>query len=47
MFEKPLAVDLNQARAIAAAAKKGGIQVIVNYETAWYQANQNGVRDFP
>ncbi|HXD01303.1 MAG TPA: Gfo/Idh/MocA family oxidoreductase [Verrucomicrobiae bacterium] len=40
MFEKPLAVDMDQARAIAAAAKKGGIQVIVNYETAWYQANQ-------
>jgi scyllo-inositol 2-dehydrogenase (NADP+) len=40
MFEKPLAVDLRQARAIAAAAKKGDIQVIVDYETAWYQANQ-------
>ncbi len=40
MFEKPLAVDLKQARAIAAAAKQGGIQIIVDYETAWYQANQ-------
>jgi predicted dehydrogenase len=40
MFEKPLAVNLSHARAIAAAAKKGGIQVVVNYETAWYQANQ-------
>jgi predicted dehydrogenase len=40
MFEKPLAVNLDHARAIAAAAKKGNIQVIVNYETAWFQANQ-------
>ena len=40
MMEKPLAVNLNHARAIAAAAKKGGIQVIVNYETTWYPGNQ-------
>jgi predicted dehydrogenase len=40
MFEKPLAVNMEQARAIAAAAKKGGIQVIVDYETAWYPAYQ-------
>jgi predicted dehydrogenase len=40
MLEKPLATDMEQARAIAAAAKKGGIQVIVNYETTWYPANQ-------
>jgi predicted dehydrogenase len=40
MLEKPLAVDLQQARAIATAAQKGGIQVIVNYETTWYAANQ-------
>lgn len=40
MLEKPLAVDVEQARAIAAAAKKGGIQVIVDYETAWYPAIQ-------
>src|SRR5580693_6557865 len=30
MMEKPLAVNLEHARAMAAAAKKGGIQVIVN-----------------
>ena len=41
MMEKPLAVSLADARAIAAAAKKGGIQVIVNYETTWYLGNEN------
>ena len=41
MMEKPLAVSLADAQAIAAAAKKGGIRVIVNYETTWYPANQN------
>ncbi len=41
MMEKPLAVNLADARAIAVAAKKGGIQVIVNYETTWYLGNEN------
>ena len=41
MMEKPLAVSLADARAMAAAAKKGGIQVLVNYETSWYLGNQN------
>jgi predicted dehydrogenase len=40
MMEKPLATNMKQARAIEAAAKKSGIQVIVNYETSWYPANQ-------
>jgi len=40
MMEKPLAVNLEHARAMAAAAKKGGIQLLVNYETTWYPANQ-------
>jgi len=39
MMEKPLAVSMKHARAIEAAAKKGGIQVVVNYETTWYPAN--------
>ncbi len=39
MMEKPLAVSMEHARAIAAAARKGGIQVVVNYETTWYPAN--------
>jgi predicted dehydrogenase len=40
MMEKPLAVNMADARAIEAAAQKGGIQVIVNYETTWYPGNQ-------
>jgi predicted dehydrogenase len=40
MVEKPLAVNMAEARAIQAAAKSGGIQVIVNYETTWYRASQ-------
>jgi predicted dehydrogenase len=41
MMEKPMAVSLADARAIAAAASKGGIQVIVNYETTWYPSNRS------
>ncbi len=40
MMEKPLATNLKQARAIEAAAKRSGIQIIVNYETSWYPGNQ-------
>jgi predicted dehydrogenase len=40
MMEKPLAVNMAHARAIANAAKKSGIQIIVNYETTWYPGNQ-------
>jgi predicted dehydrogenase len=40
MMEKPLAVNMEHARAIDAAAKTGKIQVIVNYETTWYPGNQ-------
>ena len=40
MMEKPLAVNLEHARAMAAAAKQGGIQLLVNYETTWYAGNQ-------
>lgn len=39
MMEKPLAVNMEHARAIQAAAKKSGIPVLVNYETTWYPAN--------
>lgn len=39
MMEKPLAVSMEHARAMQSAAKKGGIQVLVNYETTWYPAN--------
>lgn len=40
MMEKPLAVSLEDARAIENAAQAGKIQVLVNYETTWYRSNQ-------
>jgi predicted dehydrogenase len=40
MKEKPLAVSLEDARAIEEAARAGKIQVLVNYETTWYRSNQ-------
>jgi scyllo-inositol 2-dehydrogenase (NADP+) len=40
MMEKPLAVNMEHAHAIEAAAKKNGVQIIVNYETTWYPGNQ-------
>ena len=40
MVEKPLAVNMSDARAIEAAAKQANISVIVNYETTWSPANQ-------
>lgn len=39
MMEKPLAVDMNEARAIQRAAAAGGIPVMVNYETTWYKSH--------
>ena len=39
MMEKPLAVSMEHARAIEAAANKGGSEILVNYETTWYPAN--------
>jgi len=41
LLEKPLAINLPQALQLAAAAKAGGIDVIVDYETTWYPANQS------
>jgi glucose-fructose oxidoreductase len=40
MMEKPLAVSVEDARAIEKAAREGKIQVLVNYETTWYGSNQ-------
>ena len=40
MMEKPLAVSLDDARAIQSAARQGHIQVLVNYETTWYSSNR-------
>jgi predicted dehydrogenase len=39
MMEKPLAVDMAQARAIQKAATASGIAVMVNYETTWYKSH--------
>jgi len=39
MMEKPLAVSLDDAHAIAIAARQGKIHVLVNYETTWYRSN--------
>jgi predicted dehydrogenase len=39
MMEKPLAVSYADALAIQAAAEKGKIHVLVNYETTWYRSN--------
>ncbi|PYQ20435.1 MAG: oxidoreductase, partial [Acidobacteria bacterium] len=39
MMEKPLAVGVEDARAIQRAAESGGIRVIVNYETTWYRSH--------
>ena len=36
MMEKPLAVGIADARAMATAAEAAGIHVLVNYETTWY-----------
>jgi predicted dehydrogenase len=40
MMEKPLAVSMEHARAIEAAAKAHSIHVIVNYETTWYPSHK-------
>jgi len=39
MMEKPLAVSYDDALAMQAAAERGKIQVLVNYETTWYRSN--------
>lgn len=39
MMEKPLATNMAQARAIQKAAQRGGIPVMVNYETTWYKSH--------
>ena len=39
MMEKPLAVSNAHAQRIRRAAEKGNIQVLVNYETTWYQSH--------
>ena len=40
MAEKPLAVSVAHAKAIKAAADRGRIHVLVNYETTWYRSHR-------
>jgi predicted dehydrogenase len=40
MMEKPLAVSLEDARAMETAAQHAKIPVLVNYETTWYRSNR-------
>ncbi len=44
MMEKPLAVNMAHAEAMARAAEAGGIEVLVNYETTWYRSN-NAIKE--
>ena len=39
MMEKPLAVNMEHARSMEAAARRGGVHLLVNYETTWYAGN--------
>lgn len=39
MMEKPLAVDMQHARAIQQASRKYDTPVFVNYETTWYRSH--------
>lgn len=39
MVEKPLAVSIDQARQMAALARKHNVQLLTNYETTWYGSN--------
>jgi predicted dehydrogenase len=39
MMEKPLAVGLDDARAMERVARAARIPVLVNYETTWYRSN--------
>ncbi len=40
MMEKPMAVTYKDAQAIASAAKRNNIHVLVDYETTWYASNK-------
>lgn len=39
MVEKPLAVNMKHARAMADAAQANGVHLLTNYETTWYPSN--------
>jgi predicted dehydrogenase len=40
MMEKPLAVSMEHARAMQAAARAHRVHVLVNYETTWYPSHE-------
>lgn len=40
MMEKPLAVSMEHALAMQAAARAGSVHVLVNYETTWYPSHE-------
>jgi predicted dehydrogenase len=40
LLEKPLAVNMSDALAIAVAVKNSGIQIMVDYETSWFPGIQ-------
>src|SRR3954470_20717063 len=39
MMEKPMAVSFADAKAMATAARQGGIALVINFETTWYPSN--------
>lgn len=39
MVEKPLAVNMEHARAMADAARRNNVHLLTNYETTWYPSN--------
>jgi len=39
IFEKPMAATLQQARQMAEIAKEGKVQLMINYQMAWWPAN--------
>ena len=41
MMEKPLAVNMEHATAMAEAAMANKVQLLVNYETTWYRSNHH------
>ncbi len=43
MVEKPLAVSVEHARAMAALARRYGIHLLTNYETSWYPSTHRAI----
>lgn len=45
MVEKPLTTTVEDALAIREAARKNHVQVLVNYETTWYNSNAEALKE--